>query len=75
MMSLTHYAHHFQILDLCVIWIYVLYYCDFLLYYASIMPESLDNIYIKVIYLAQIEFFTEYSFNCVHYTYKCIQIQ
>ena len=30
----------FQILDLCVIWIYVLYYCDFLLYYNSVIPES-----------------------------------
>ena len=31
----------FLILDSCVIWIYVLYYCDFLLYYNSVIPESL----------------------------------
>ena len=40
-MSLAHFVNHFfQIWDLCVTGIYVIYYCDFLLYYNSVITES-----------------------------------
>ena len=49
----------FQMLDLCVIQIDGLYYCDFLLYYNSVIPESwtYDLIIYKQCILAQHDFF------------------